>query len=236
MLLAFVAYQKYSEYQTLQSIDSYEACITAKGSIIQESYPATCVTSLGTRYTQPTLPIIDSNMVNWITYNNDTYNFSFRYPSTLSKIDSKHELEYSEKEFREDWGSEFPYDYHKLLFSLSLEGDTVFDRTPIKFKSWRLYGAITRKNSIKTLNDYYNNLVNETDMNFDVTKITIANQPVIRFRHCEMSCGEIAVFQFEDKFLEIELYTTSPDYVGNPTAIFNQILSTFKFHDAVPTL
>lgn len=53
VLLSFVAYQKYSEYFSLKSIDSYEACITAKGSVIQESYPATCVTRLGSRFIQP---------------------------------------------------------------------------------------------------------------------------------------------------------------------------------------
>ena len=49
-ILAFVsivAYQKYSEYSALKSIDSYESCATAKGSIIQESYPATCTTKFG---------------------------------------------------------------------------------------------------------------------------------------------------------------------------------------------
>ena len=34
-------------------IASYEDCITAKGSIVQESYPATCVTASDQRFTQP---------------------------------------------------------------------------------------------------------------------------------------------------------------------------------------
>ena len=52
VLLSLVAYQKYSEYQTLKSINSYETCIAAKSSTIQESYPATCITRLGSRFTQ----------------------------------------------------------------------------------------------------------------------------------------------------------------------------------------
>lgn len=69
--LAFVAYQKYSEYQTLQSIDSYEACIAAKGSIIQESYPATCITQNGDRYTET----IDIES----TYKNLAFRVEFKY-------------------------------------------------------------------------------------------------------------------------------------------------------------
>lgn len=52
-LLSLVAYQKYSEYTALKSINSYESCASAKGSTIQESYPATCLTRLGARFTQP---------------------------------------------------------------------------------------------------------------------------------------------------------------------------------------
>jgi hypothetical protein len=33
---------------------TYETCIAAQGSIIQESYPATCVTAKGDRFVQPT--------------------------------------------------------------------------------------------------------------------------------------------------------------------------------------
>ncbi len=51
-LLSLVAYQKYSEYSALKFIDSYESCVTAKGSLIQESYPATCITRLGARFPQ----------------------------------------------------------------------------------------------------------------------------------------------------------------------------------------
>ncbi|PIS17913.1 hypothetical protein COT54_02200 [Candidatus Collierbacteria bacterium CG09_land_8_20_14_0_10_46_12] len=53
-LLAFVVYQKYTEYSSLRSIDSYESCAATKGSVIQESYPATCITRLGIHFTQPT--------------------------------------------------------------------------------------------------------------------------------------------------------------------------------------
>ncbi len=36
----------------LSQISSYTECLAAKGSIVQESYPATCVTAFGRRFTQ----------------------------------------------------------------------------------------------------------------------------------------------------------------------------------------
>ena len=51
-LISLVAYQKYTEYSTLKSINSYESCVAAKSSVIQESYPSTCVTRLGASFTE----------------------------------------------------------------------------------------------------------------------------------------------------------------------------------------
>ena len=79
VLILFVAYQKYTEYSSLKSINSYDSCITAKGSIIQESYPATCITRLSTRFTQPIFTQ---------KYFNSIYGFSFEYPSNFVLSDS----------------------------------------------------------------------------------------------------------------------------------------------------
>lgn len=51
-LLSVVAYQKYTEYSSLKSINSYESCVAANGSLIQESYPATCITRLGNKFNE----------------------------------------------------------------------------------------------------------------------------------------------------------------------------------------
>ena len=51
--VVLIGLKSYRETLTLKSINSYESCIAAQGSRIQESYPATCVTSLGARFTQP---------------------------------------------------------------------------------------------------------------------------------------------------------------------------------------
>lgn len=59
-ILALVGYQKYTEYYSLRSIHTYESCVAAKGSRIQESYPAICITSLGDQFPQATPPPLDS--------------------------------------------------------------------------------------------------------------------------------------------------------------------------------
>lgn len=59
-VLFLVASATYSHYRALRLINTYEACVKAKGSVIQESYPSTCVTSLGARFPEPITPI-DTN-------------------------------------------------------------------------------------------------------------------------------------------------------------------------------
>lgn len=54
IVIFLVAYQKYSEFSALKSIDSYDVCVDAKGSKIQESYPATCITRLGKSFAETT--------------------------------------------------------------------------------------------------------------------------------------------------------------------------------------
>ena len=47
----FLGKQLYS--QNTAQIDSYDQCVAATGSIVQESYPATCITTSGQRFIQP---------------------------------------------------------------------------------------------------------------------------------------------------------------------------------------
>lgn len=89
ILLSLVGYKTYAETKDLKSIDSYESCIVASGSIIQESYPSTCVAKSGLRFTQPTptsesslFPVVD--MSSWRTYTNQKYNFRLKYPTELN--------------------------------------------------------------------------------------------------------------------------------------------------------
>lgn len=45
----------YQEFVSSTTVTTYEECIRAKGSRVQESYPATCITRRGERFTQPTI-------------------------------------------------------------------------------------------------------------------------------------------------------------------------------------
>jgi hypothetical protein len=96
-LISFVAYQKYTEYSSLKFIDSYDSCITTKGSLIQESYPATCITKSGIQFTQNLdteqllnlIPPVSTE--NWKTHN--TRQYSFIYPNnSIINIFSSNEI------------------------------------------------------------------------------------------------------------------------------------------------
>lgn len=69
---------KYSPKQ----ISSYEDCMKAKGSSVQESNPPTCVTANGLRFKGPaaTLTPTSDPTANWKTYTNGNYNYQFKYP------------------------------------------------------------------------------------------------------------------------------------------------------------
>ena len=78
ILLSLVAYKTYRDTVALKSIDSYESCIASKGSLIQESYPATCITRLGTRFPEP----IKNSQIDdsWKIFVNITKHYTFLYP------------------------------------------------------------------------------------------------------------------------------------------------------------
>lgn len=75
--------------QTSTKPANYEECTKINGAVIQESYPAVCVTPQGDRFTQSVnLPDDSTNsspasvdMANWKTYTNTEVGFSFKYPS-----------------------------------------------------------------------------------------------------------------------------------------------------------
>ena len=80
ILISAVAYKTYADYSALKSIDSYDSCVTAKGSVIQESYPPTCVTRLGNRFSQ------------WTKYENYIGKYTFYYPSSWKYVPDKREV------------------------------------------------------------------------------------------------------------------------------------------------
>jgi hypothetical protein len=93
-LLSLVAYKTYTETKALKSINSYDSCVTAKGSIIQESYPATCVTRLGARFIQPVpspRPYVFP-IENWNTYVNKSWKIFFKHPPTWKLEESNQQI------------------------------------------------------------------------------------------------------------------------------------------------
>ncbi|MFZ2199203.1 MAG: hypothetical protein WAV40_00200 [Microgenomates group bacterium] len=81
VLFALVAYQTYRNYFALKSIDSYESCIIAKGSIIQTTYPTKCITALGTEFAQ--VPKMQDTS-NWEAHTDVNFKYSIKYPPTYS--------------------------------------------------------------------------------------------------------------------------------------------------------
>lgn len=53
LLLTAVGALAYRYFRQQAKPTSYEECTMAKGSVIQESYPATCITKSGQRFVQP---------------------------------------------------------------------------------------------------------------------------------------------------------------------------------------
>lgn len=69
---------KYSPKQ----ISSYEDCMKAKGSSVQESNPPTCVTANGLRFKGPVASptLTPDPTANWKTYSNTSYGLSLLFP------------------------------------------------------------------------------------------------------------------------------------------------------------
>lgn len=95
VLVGAGGYAAYQEYKAPPSISSYETCVQARGSRIQESYPATCVTRDGRQFTQPLTKNEQRNLVppdetsKWKTYTNTVRGYTINYPPDWT-IDATH--------------------------------------------------------------------------------------------------------------------------------------------------
>lgn len=96
-LLSLVAYQQYRDFAAIKSISSYESCAAAKESRIQESYPATCVTRLGTKFSYETF---------LETYMNQDYSYSIDFPADWRKEDHGQNVTFTKTSDSEDQGFE----------------------------------------------------------------------------------------------------------------------------------
>lgn len=218
MLLAFVAYQKYSEYQTLQSIDSYEACIAAKGSIIQESYPAVCVDALGAKFTQY-LPPISSTLKD---YSSNSLGFSIQLPeNTRINISSEPDV------------VTLTLPDYKDSSIADLVGVTIIIQEvhAPKISDSKLYATQASKIDLDNLKQI------NPDVILGISEVTEYQNKMYRYT-IKTSIGDRSTMYARNssgKLFRIYDQVYDPTNVGYFLAR-DQILSTFKFLDAEPTL
>jgi hypothetical protein len=96
---AFYGGMKYQRSLNTQKPTSYDECIKLKDSILQESYPAVCVTKSGDRFTQPLTPQQQEGLKpppnnssiypGWLTYSNKENEISMQYPPEWRVLENR---------------------------------------------------------------------------------------------------------------------------------------------------
>ena len=217
-LLSLVGYQKYSEYSALKSINSYESCVAAKGSTIQESYPSTCITRLGTRFTQL---VVQADP------------FVISSPSPVQSVNPNPTITYKTLRYTRTpewalWGSEdnrfsFAYDASKYKDPIkegeyiSLLGQSVGQSIFMRFNS---YSGGSRHRFIQQETDYAL-LDNTYEKNY-----LIDGKPALFIFQAELSanCSAGAIFTSHNTALVVTSSICDSDKL-------EPFLSTFKFTD-----
>ncbi len=82
----YLAYQNMQLRKQLIRPATYEECIQASGSLVQESYPAVCTTLSGDSFVQPLTEEEQRSLLtaDWETYTDTNIGFSLKYPSDWS--------------------------------------------------------------------------------------------------------------------------------------------------------
>ncbi len=97
LLLALISFLIWQNYQNKQTINDYQGCATASGSVIQESYPETCVTKNGQRFVRQLPDEEKKNLEqpqdlisNWKTYTDEITGYQISYPKdmVITHVDS----------------------------------------------------------------------------------------------------------------------------------------------------
>ena len=224
VLLSLVAYQKYTEYSSFRSIDSYESCAAAKGSVIQESYPATCITRLGSRFTQlvaQTNPIASPidyvGTGYWLYQHSVDYhaqifsdpdaNFTFQYPNDISII-----------KYRAGMESNFQWSF--VDKDLDIQNDTDYTYT-LESDSFYLMEYSTQASIIKyALESNPNLIIEDKKIGGHSAKL------IIDVRRQSLQY----IINLQNGSLSLDFHSM-PD--GSIPPIVDQILSTFKLTDQV---
>ncbi|GEM_PF-1742510 len=199
------------KYLFSPQVSSYEDCIIAKGSIVQESYPATCVTKDGKSFRQILTDEEKKNLqppdptANWKTYTNSNFSFVIKYYPNLSPqeqiIDNSTFISFVNKEKQ----SNGPISI--LVSKTDLD-------SAIKFTKWTIEGHVVAR------------LLEEKS-------VEISDAKGIRL-HYEIGSPEYTGKEFNDYVILTRgtlAYTLQSQ--GDLVA-FDQILSTFKFIENKP--
>ena len=208
-------------------VTSYEECLIAKGSLIQETYPQVCVTKSGERFTEPVSspsPTPFDETVDWKTYSNEKYGFSFKFPSNLSDLKNQGGtsatwairplslINLGDKATIQE-GSDAPYDGFSVYVIPNL-GTLSFD----DFLNKEVQVASDRPRGIEST---------------EITKITVGNQPaaIINYGY---GVG-IKGYYIQSSDNKSVIVLTRTNKTDNFLITFDKILSTFKFLEATPS-
>lgn len=210
-LLSLVAYQKYAEYSALKSINSYESCVAAKGSVIQESYPATCFSRLGARFTQP---INQASTASWNAYSDSKYDFSIKFPQEANIVEK-------------DFGTLGQFKKVAITFIGSSQDQNVYVDTDGYSISIAVYDKELSENVLSSLREYSQDKCYPTFVCSEIDTTTISKR-IAKTYSLNNNVKNISNYYLEnnDYLFHIELqFSRSQIY----NQIATQILSTFKF-------
>ena len=193
--------------QEISQISTYQECLAAKGSRVQESYPGVCVTVSGQRFTQPvtspsstptsgvpesTNPITDPT-ADWKTYTAN--GFTFRYPGDFI-------VEERDKNF----------------FVITLEKDKLIPQAGISIDAKLLGNFASYDVAVSKTKESLTNITTQELPN----GIKISGKVGPGFGE-NLSINK-ALLKYKGGALNVETLINEPY-----SEIFDQILSTFKF-------
>ncbi|GEM_PF-2393866 len=223
-------YQNWQLRQQLNAPTTYEECIKAPGSVLQESYPATCVTRNGERFKQPLtdeekkkLQPPDST-ANWKTYTDKKYGFSFNLPEyyqtenkSWSTDDSVNYLSISPQ------AGDYPGCCFKKSDPISIQSKAISMEAyqNIGINDWKIKSRFA--SSHKFIKE---NIINENSLSFTI--FTALNLGQTGFIDDDRLTGFIIQKNSTLIIISVNHYSENQ----NEAELFiNQILSTFKFVD-----
>jgi len=225
----YLYFQSQNKNEPLVMPTTYEECEKAEGSVIQESYPATCVTKEGSRFIQPlseeqkkdlqppTLIIPLEETKDWQGYKSSTY--SFKYPHdwhVLTFPGNENMILVASKDITgTDQISDDNPNYLRIMFEVCYELSTE-EEVPCGTYEQRIFN-ITNVLDSRTM-EQQKIIVN------DVNGTLITGM----FERLQINEGDYraeAIFSLGAYQLSVIAY--------NPVAknVFDQIISTFEFLD-----